>query len=188
MDDPLKGGQNTAQSNQHGMTIPGQSQDEAADKADQFINDNVDAAKWNKEHHGLTSSLYDFGRAFHTVSDMTSPAHEGYQVWYWSEARSHSNRESTISNFRMGLAVGATLALYRYTYGQAALQQATGYTPGSENDPSVKAIHDQYSLPGSSPAAEGEALYEYRLGLQEGLNYDWGRQRGRRGQRQPEPQ
>jgi RHS repeat-associated protein len=81
VDDPRKGGQNAGQSNQHGMTVPGQSQADAAEKADQFINDNVDAAKYNYGHHGLNSSLYDFGRAFHTVSDMTSPAHEGYQVW-----------------------------------------------------------------------------------------------------------
>ena len=92
-----------------------------------------------------------------------------------------------ISNFRMGLAVGATLALYRYIYGQAALEQATGYTPGSANDPGVQAIERQYSLPGSNPAAEMETLYEYRMGLQEGLNFDWARQRGRKGRRGSEP-
>jgi RHS repeat-associated protein len=183
VDDPLKGGQNTSRSNEHGMTIPGQSQGQAAENADTFINTNVDNAKYNYGHHGLTSSLYDFGRAFHTVSDMTSPAHEGYQVWYLSETRSHMNRESSIDNFRMGLAVGATLSLYRYTYSQAELQRATGYTPGSENDPSVSAIRSQYSLPGSNPSGEAEALYEYRRGLQEGLNFDWGMQRGRRGPR-----
>ena len=38
----------------------------------------------------------------------------------------------------------------------------------------VLAIQRQFSMPGSDPRAEGEALYEYRLGLQEGLNFDWG--------------
>jgi hypothetical protein len=193
VDNPLNGGQNTSRSNEHGMTIPGQSQDEAAENADTFINNNVDEAKELARNargypwHDMLVSLHRFGRAFHTVSDMTSPAHEGYQVWRASDWRSHRAAEASISNFRMGLAVGATLALYRYTYGQQALEQATGYTPGSEGDPSVKAIRAQYSLPGSSSAAEAEALYEYRLGLQEGLNFDWGRQRGRRGRRQ-EPQ
>jgi RHS repeat-associated protein len=191
VDDPLRGGQNVAQSNQHGMTRPRQSQEEAAQNADQFINENIDKAKWNYEHHGLTSSLYDFGRAFHTVSDMTSPAHEGYQVWNGGilhpySTGYHMGEESSISDFRMGLAVGATLALYRYTYGQRELERATGYTPGSENDPTVRNIEAQYSLPGSDPAAEGEALYEYRLGLQEGLNFDWGRQRALRGRRYSE--
>lgn len=60
----------------------------------------------------------------------------------------------------MGLAVGATLALYRYTYGQAELERATGYTPGSEDDPSVKAIRAQLALPSSHPFAEAEALYD----------------------------
>jgi RHS repeat-associated protein len=183
VDDPLKGGQNTDRSNEHGMTIPEQSQDEAAANADTFINRNVDAAKYNFEHHGLTSSLYDFGRAFHTVSDMTSPAHEGYQVWRTFDTRSHMKRESSINHFYMGLAVGATLALYKYTYGQVELDRATGYTPGSENDPNVEAIRAQYGGPGSSQYAEAEALYDYRRGLREGLDFDWGRQRGRRGAR-----
>jgi len=192
VDDPLTGGQNVENSNQHGMTKPGQSREDAAEKADQFINENVDAA----QRHGISTfdRYSDFGRALHAVQDMTSPVHEGYQVWnggllHPATDRQHIGGESAISNFRMGLAVGATLALYRYTFGQTALQRATGYTPGSENDPTLKDIRAQYSLPGShNEAAEGEAVYEYRLGLQEGLNFDWGRQRGRRGRRERDPQ
>lgn len=86
----------------------------------------------------------------------------------------------------MGLAVGATIALCKYTFGQAAAGCAVGYVPGSLNDPTVEAIQRESSLPGSDPKAEAEALYEYRLGLQEGLNFDWGRQRGRLGRRQSE--
>jgi len=183
VDKPWKGGQNTSRANEHGMTIPGQSQDKAAENADTFINNNVDNAKYNYEHTGLTSSLFDFGRAFHTVTDMTSPMHEGYQVWNWAGAPWHRLGENSIDNFRMGLAVGATLNLYRYTYGQEELDRAMGYTPGSANDPSVLAIQAEYSLPGSSPIAEAEALYEYRRGLREGLEFDWGNQRGRRGVR-----
>jgi len=119
--------------------------------------------------------------------DMTSPMHEGYQVWNrwqfhpYETGRHFGGEFFGISNFRMGLAVGATLALYKYTFGQEGLRRATGYRPGTQNDPSVRAIEAQYSLPGSSPSEEGEALYEYRRGLQEGMNFDWSRERGRRG-------
>ena len=27
-------------------------------------------------------ALYEFGQALHTITDMTSPAHEGFQIWY----------------------------------------------------------------------------------------------------------
>lgn len=84
----------------------------------------------------------------------------------------------------MGLAVGATLKLYAYTYGQAALQQATGYTPGSANDPSVQAIEAQSALPGADPSAASEALSNYTRGLRDGGNFDWARQDGRRGRAQ----
>jgi hypothetical protein len=196
VDNPLNGGQNTSHSNEHGMTIPGQSPEQAAENADQFINTNVDRAQAERDgaardypanrYNDMLVSFFYFGRAFHTVSDMTSPAHEGYQVWYASQLSSHMAAEASISNFRMGLAVGATLSLYRYTYGQQALEQATGYTPGSQNDPSIKAIRAQYELPGQhNDMAEAEALHSYRLGLKEGLRFDWHDQWGRRGQRPP---
>lgn len=162
------------------MTIPGQSQDDAARNAGTFINQNLDAARSNFTHHGLDSSLYDFGRAFHTVSDMTSPMHEGYQVWNWTEANAHKNGEAKIYPYQMGLAVGATLALYRYTYGDEQLRAATGYTPGGEDDPTVQAIRAEFRLAGSSNQVTEEALYNYRLGLTAGFNFDWGRQWGLR--------
>jgi RHS repeat-associated protein len=196
VDDPRFGGQDVAQSNQHGMTKPGQSQEEAADNAGQFINDNVEQAQDLRRRNDMYSvwpSLYYFGRAFHTVSDMTSPAHEGYQRWdgglfHPYNTGRHIGSEWSISNFRMGLAVGATLALYRYTYGHQALQRATGYTPGSENDPTLKDIRAQFSRPGSRAVAEAQAVHEYRLGLQEGLNFDFSRQRGRRRRRDKDPE
>jgi RHS repeat-associated protein len=186
VDDPLNSGQSASQAYQHGMGIPGESTDDTAERADTFINDNVDAAQDYLKRNSPSWSLFRFGEAFHTVSDMTSPAHEGYQIWRARGVSLHRDTEKLISNFRMGLAVGATIYLYRYTYGPQALSRAVNYKPGSENDPSVLAIHRQSSLPGSDPHAEAEALYEYRLGLSEGLNFDWGRQRGRRGRRQSE--
>ena len=180
VDDFTKGGQSTSHANEHGMTEPGQSQNEAARNANTFINNNLNRAQYAHDHSGLTSSLWDFGRAWHTVSDMTSPAHEGYQVWYWQDTPPHMRGESSIDSYRMGLAVGATLNLYAYTYGQAELQRATGYTPGSANDPNVTAIERSYSLSSSNQVGEDEALYEYRNGLREGLKFDWTNQNGRR--------
>ncbi len=194
VDDPLSGGQNKSHANEHGMAKPGQSVEQAAEGADQFINTNVDAAKCRKTCTQF-DKLFDFGRALHTVQDMTSPAHEGYQMydksvfapWNGVDTGIHMGTEWNISNFRMGLAIGATLSLYRYTFGQEALQHATGYTPGSENDPTLKEIRSQYALPGSNALAEGEAVYEYRMGLQEGLRFNWHDQWGRRGRRKDEP-
>ena len=181
VDNPKNGGQDKSRSNEHGMTIPGQSVEKAAENGDTFINNNVDKAKYAFQNTGLTSSLWDFGRAFHTVSDMTSPAHEGYQTWRWRGGLSHMWNEASITDYRMGMAVGATLALYAYTYGQQELQRATGYVPGSSNDPHIKAINAQFMLPGSRPAGELEAEYEYRRGLRAGLKFDWATQNALRG-------
>jgi hypothetical protein len=188
-------GQDMSNSNKHGMTIPGQSQDDAAEKANTFINNCVDRAQsaWfnyalpgNSPYSNRQWALMQFGMAFHTVSDMTSPAHEGYQVLTRRSVFLHRDTEKSISPFRMGLAVGATICLFRYTFGPSLTRRAVNYTPSSQGDPTVQAIQSLYALPGSDPRAEAEALYEYRLGLQEGLNFDWGRQRGRRERRQSE--
>jgi RHS repeat-associated protein len=188
VDNPLTGGQDMSNSNYHGMTIPGQSPDDAAKKAGTFINDCVQRAReyrWGR-HWRSDWSFDQFGMAFHTLSDMTSPAHEGYQVWTRSSIFLHRDTEKGISPFRMGLAVGATIALFNYTYGADETRRAVNYKPGSQNDPTVQAIQREFAQPGTSPLGESEALYEYRLGLQEGFNFDWSNQRGRRGRRQSE--
>lgn len=184
VDDPLLGGQFTSRANEHGQTKPGQSPENAAQAADQFINTNVDRAKDYVTRGDFMMALCYFGKAFHTVSDMTSPAHEGYQVWRKRTVLLHRDTERAISSFRTGLAVGATIALYKYTFGQQEMERAVGYRLLSNDDPTVQAIKAQFSLPGSDPLGEALALHEYRLGLQEGLRFDWGRQRGRRGRRQ----
>ena len=62
------------------MTKPGQSPEEAAENADTFIDNHVERAQEYLKRGSFHTSLFNFGEAFHTVSDMTSPAHEGYQV------------------------------------------------------------------------------------------------------------
>jgi RHS repeat-associated protein len=177
VDNPRNGGQDTSHANEHGMAKPGQSREKAAEGADQFINTNVDNAQTAKQYHGLTSSLWDFGRAFHTVSDMTSPSHEDYQTWRLSGAASHVWGESDISYYRLGLAVGATLELYKYTYGSEELKKATGYEPGSYKDPTIRSLREREDLPGMGMGSSSEDMYEYRLGLTRGLRFDFHRQR-----------
>jgi len=29
-----------------------------------------------------SDALWEFGQALHTITDMTSPVHEGFQIWY----------------------------------------------------------------------------------------------------------
>ncbi len=55
----------------------------------------------------------------------------------------HILEEDSANDYRLGLAVGATIALYKYTYGQTALEKSLGYKPGSADDPQIK--HYNYS-------------------------------------------
>jgi RHS repeat-associated protein len=185
VDDPTLGGQFAHRANEHGQTIRGQSQDQAAQNAGNFIKQHATNAREYAQANSHRS-FFEFGMAFHTLSDMTSPAHEGYQVWNPLGVSLHRDTEKSISHFRMGLAVGATIALFNYTYGPGYTSQAVNYTPGSENDPGVEAIRAEFSLPGSDPRGEAEALYLYRRGLDQGLSFDWSNQRSRRRRRQSE--
>ena len=71
------------------MRAPNQSVKEAAGLAADFIKTNQFTARNeynldNMVRHtpGFSEkSLQAFGNALHTVTDMTSPAHEGFQVW-----------------------------------------------------------------------------------------------------------
>ena len=92
-------------------------------------------------------------------------------------AIAHSSVEEQINPGRLGFAIGASLKLFEDTYGAKAFKQATdGVIFGSANDPSVQEIRAQYSLPGSNPKSEAEALNDYRLGLQRGINFNWNQQ------------
>lgn len=74
---------------QHGMRAPWQSVDTARALAHGFIDhheqlarivspngcrDGYDKIPWN--------ALWEFGKALHTLTDMTSPSHVGFQVWH----------------------------------------------------------------------------------------------------------
>jgi RHS repeat-associated protein len=74
---------------QHGMRGPDESVNDARDAANKFISDHEQAArngypKGCKDGYGKipSSALREFGIALHTLTDMTSPAHEGFQIWH----------------------------------------------------------------------------------------------------------
>ena len=177
--DSKPGAQSPANSYQHGMRAPDESIDHATETAAAWINvwktGAREAVDWN-------AALKAFGYAFHPVSDMTSPEHEGFQVWRGIvdstvvlRSGAHALGESLGFNlFRQGFAVGATQRLYADTFGQGALKAAQGgITFGSENDPTIQNIHRMSDLTAASQAEEAEALYTYRLGLTRGWAFNY---------------
>ena len=65
----------------HGMRSPNQTIDQARGAHEKYISQNLhDAIRAQKEGH-RTEALRALGRGIHAISDATSPAHEGYQVW-----------------------------------------------------------------------------------------------------------
>jgi RHS repeat-associated protein len=74
---------------QHGMRAPWESVATASRAAYMFIWDHQRAAR-NAFPRGCQSgsdklpwnALWEFGKALHTLTDMTSPSHAGFQVWH----------------------------------------------------------------------------------------------------------
>jgi hypothetical protein len=177
------------------MRTEDQSSADAAHKANRFIEDNMVKAQrlyslygkvtpTNKNMKEENDPLYWFGRAWHTVSDMTSPKHEGYQIWRLLDARSHANGESAeaFDAYRMGLAIGVSLQLYAYVFGPEELNHATGGTNfGSASDPNLRDLRRMYDTPDRQRLGYADGDYaesEYRRGLREGQTFDWVDQRG----------
>jgi hypothetical protein len=190
IDSLLLGGHSKKNSYQHAMSAPGQKEKARKDAGD-FVEQNETKASRLQSFHVASpgqspfssDALYFFGMALHTVTDNTSPGHEGFQVWngvpipgtstFGADAASayiHSKAEEQISPERLGLAVGVALQHFRATFGGEMLHQATGGIRfGSEDDPAIQAIHRQYRAPGADQRKEAEDLYLYRLGLERGL-------------------
>jgi RHS repeat-associated protein len=181
----------------HGMQSNGDSKNMAARRSSDFINGNINIAKQKqKEFKGSGVSdeaLKAFAEALHTITDMTSPQHEGYQRWQTSSipfpggtigntARTVGDIGSTLMHaagelgfdfYSQGLAAGATRKAYSNTFGVDMLNQATGgIVLGSENDPTVQEIHRVFGGAGMAQR-EGELLYLYGLGVSNGLNFDY---------------
>jgi len=184
------------------MRAPGQSIDKAAELSSAFIEHQLRYARRlqadydkyaQKKDRGKLSpgALSAFGLALHAVQDMTSPAHEGYQQWNDSVFNTPSHvwhflNEAlpvTLGAYRQGFAVGASQQLFAAAFGRQALQKATGGIDfGGANDPTAQEIRRRSEAAGGSPAEEEEALYEYRLGLTRGWNFNYNDQRQHRPQ------
>jgi RHS repeat-associated protein len=98
----------------------------AWEQAENYIDSQVEAAQsaqanWIAQGHtGLSPlALSAFGNALHTVTDRTSPSHEGEQPWsnkFWPGVR-HVIGELHISNARQTAATNASRALFQRTFG-----------------------------------------------------------------------
>ena len=76
-----------------------------------------------------------------------------------------------------------TASIVHNSFHKAQKNANKDYT-GRKAEMQASSIRSQFSLPGADRRGEAEALYEYRLGLVEGLNFDWATQRGRKDRRQ----
>jgi len=124
----------------HSMSdgLHNQSAEEAKKLATRFIESNEQTAQKQQEAYekdggvGVSNeALKSFGNALHTVTDATSPAHQGYQPWIGTDsikgkaaAAAHIAREATISDKELKKAVEAARNAYRKTFGEDRLQQA----------------------------------------------------------------
>jgi RHS repeat-associated protein len=101
--------------------------------------------KWIAEGNtGIApAAMTAFGNALHTITDETSPAHEGYQPWYgvWSiEAIIHVAREQYISPARMNQATNAARSAFRKTFGDRLYWLAIGQQPRQREKVTVRIL------------------------------------------------
>lgn len=83
VDSPVNQGPSTAF--EHAMRAPGQSVADAKKKMCAFVNDNMatyNAFSRSSNVVAQYSAFVALGRALHPIMDSTSPAHNGWQVWY----------------------------------------------------------------------------------------------------------
>lgn len=190
---PGSWGPDTSQENayQHGLRAKGQTVEQAQKETRDWILFNVHLARTFPD---ADLRLVSFGMAFHAITDMTSPSHEGFQIYGTvteRDPRDFQDRGRVVDGTdviahmagdilgfnlqRQGMAIGATAALYEGTYGTQALQQATGGIAfGSRNDPMVQSISRNFDqlgrLPGNGAieVQKAAALQDYRIGLARG--------------------
>lgn len=137
--DSIFPGQLNFNSYQHAMRGPGESEQEAKQKARAFVRQHEDAAK---RIQGTTpqrlsdikpESLVQFGTALHTVSDFTSPAHTDENgnpmLWNMNDITGvafHSLGEESITAAQMSNAVSRERVVFGLVYGARALCLAAG--------------------------------------------------------------
>ncbi|HWF38443.1 MAG TPA: hypothetical protein VG322_07985 [Candidatus Acidoferrales bacterium] len=114
---------------EHAMRGPGQTVEQAEAQYDDFVSGQVQAAQeaqikfW--EANPGSSSLSDealrhFAMALHALTDSTSPAHAGFQLWDWRNpflVWRHIQNEKSITPGQLQNAVSATQGLFNQTFG-----------------------------------------------------------------------
>jgi len=93
--------QSPGSAHKHGMRGPADDELTASDKASDFVRGNLDRAVEQQilwEEAGLRgdspSAVWFFGQALHTVTDVKSPEHGGYQLWRgmdWTSPINYAN-------------------------------------------------------------------------------------------------
>lgn len=87
-------------------------------------------------------SLEVFGKALHTATDKTSPAHTdpsgNPREWHPSEYEEHNKQEQTITPEQMKEAVSAAREAFRDTYGSELADQAAQQPDDSPPPQSTK--------------------------------------------------
>jgi hypothetical protein len=130
-DSILGGGQSNGGAFEHAMRSPGETMAQAETQYNNFVSasetqaQNAQMQFWmadpdNKLDNLSEASLEAFGEALHAVLDSTSPAHSGFQEWYWMNlfaVHRHINAEKTINPQQMQNAVNAARNAYNATYG-----------------------------------------------------------------------
>ena len=127
---------------QHFMKSPGEDPRSARQAALEFIDQQESFAQasqgkaTNRASDISDASLREFGRALHTLTDGTSPAHvdgrgdprdwSGLPVSFggYATVTQHNAEESSMSPHELQNAVSAAQGAFRQTYGNATAQQA----------------------------------------------------------------
>lgn len=130
-DSILAGGQGNSLALQHAMRGPDQSVEEAKQLYNDFVANNEEIATrtqvdfWLAGNSGYSDkALASFAAALHAVTDSTSPAHEGFQVWNWRDVKlilRHRKAESSITQQQLQTAIATARAAFRTTFGQRSL-------------------------------------------------------------------
>jgi RHS repeat-associated protein len=84
--------------NLHGLSMPGQDPSDAWRIANSFVRDSLEMARELEKRGQHHEALRHLGNAIHTMQDVTSPAHQGYQTWNESVSSrekwgTHTSRE-----------------------------------------------------------------------------------------------
>jgi len=125
-DSLLHGGQGNASAFEHAMSSPKYSASEAEVLYNDFVSNNEGQATqtqinfWLGGNKGLSNdALKRFAAALHAITDSTSPAHRGFQLWDYRNpmlVKAHVAAESSITPQQLATAVSAARNAFSSTF------------------------------------------------------------------------